>query len=742
MTPRRHLVLALAGLLLFCCSATPIRAAELPRTVLALYDSKVEAKLRFSNAHQFAALPLNHLGLIVEYHDIRQPLPSLAGRKDLRGVLTWLSGSALPDANALWSWLAAAQDQDLRVVVMGDLAVRSESGADATAERVNAVLRRIGFQDEGQWDPVTLGTKLRLAEPGFDGFERSFDDVLQPFSLYRPLDAAMHSHLIARRADGGESHLVMTGRRGGFAATGFIFHRDPSFLRTRWYIDPFAFFGRAFATEELPKPDTTTLSGRRMYYSHVDGDGWLNISSVPAYAKKRVPAAQVILSEIAQAYSDLPVTIAPVAAELDPEWHGSDEAIKLARQFFLLPNVEPASHTYSHPFQWSFFERYNAESEAPFRATYRASGQRRYGAGSEADRARAAAAAKAVGLASGYRIPRAYGDKPFDVAREITGSLAFIAALAPPGKPPRLIQWPGDTSPFREALTLTRIAGAFNINGGDSRFDREYPSYSSLAPLGLLRDGELQIYASNSNENTYTELWTSRFFGQRYVRETWENTEAPRRVSPINLYYHIYSGERLASLKALHESLDWVRQQQIAPVTTRDYAAIAVGFHTIRLEAVGERAWRILNRGELNTVRFDGALAQMMPDYSRSRGVLGHRRHQGSLYVALDAAEAEPLLILRSEQMVVPRLILDNARWRINSLACGESECRMQVQGFGIGDFLWRGAAAGRWRATLSNEIVELARQDAVVGADGLLGLALPQGAEAGATLVLRRIGP
>jgi hypothetical protein len=742
MSLRRHLCLGFACLLLILCSMGSAHAAELPRTILALYDSKVESKLRFSNAHQFSALPLNHLGLVVEYHDIRQPLPQLAGRKDLRGVLTWLSGSALPDANALWSWLASALDQDLRLVIMGDLPLRSESGADATAERVNVVLRRIGFQDEGQWDPVTLGTKLRLAEPGFDGFERGFDEVLPPFSLYRPIDGAMHSHLVARRSDGSESHLVMTGRRGGFAATGFIFHRDPSFLRTRWHIDPFAFFARAFATEDMPKPDTTTLSGRRMYYSHVDGDGWLNISSVPAYAKKRVPAAQVILNEVAQAYPDLPVTIAPVAAELDPEWHGSVEAMRLAQQFFLLPNVEPASHTYSHPFQWSFFESYSPEREAPFRSIYRASGQQRYGAGSEAERARAVAAAKAVGLSSGYRIPRAYGDKPFDVTREIAGSLAFIAALAPPNKPPRLIQWPGDTSPFREALALTRMAGALNINGGDSRFDREYPSYSSLAPLGLLRDGELQIYASNSNENTYTELWTSRFFGQRYVRETWENTEAPRRVSPINLYYHIYSGERLAALTALRENLDWVRRQQIAPVSTRDYAAIAVGFHTAQFNIVGERAWRILNRGEMNTLRFDGALARAVPDYERSRGVLGHRQHQGSLYVALDAAESDPLLLLRNEPGTAQRPILDNARWLVSNLECAVGQCRMQVRGFGKGDFLWRGAAPGRWQATLHQDSVELARQEAVVAADGLLALILPQGAEAGATLVLRRIGP
>jgi len=28
----------------------------------------------------------------------------------------------------------------------------------------------------------------------------------------------------------------------------------------------------------VPKPDTTTLAGRRIYYSHIDGDGWKELT--------------------------------------------------------------------------------------------------------------------------------------------------------------------------------------------------------------------------------------------------------------------------------------------------------------------------------------------------------------------------------------------------------------------------------------------------------------------------------
>ena len=744
------------AILLFCsllAIATQSAAADkpvgdkvVPRTILALYDSKAEPKIRYSNAHQFAALPLNHLGLVVEYQDIRKPLPDLSTRSDLRGLLIWVSVNAPPDPARFWRWLDGALDRGLKVAMMGDLPVQSDNRAGVSMDRVNATLRRIGFQDSGGWDPVTFGAKLQRRTPDMVDFERAYSDPPPAFSHYQPTDPAMHSHLIAQRQNGIASHLVMTGPRGGFAASGYIFFRDPSYLRTQWQLNPFKFFAEVFDTDALPKADASTLNGRRIYYSHVDGDGWLNLSTVPAYAKNRVPAAEVILHEVAERYSDLPVTIAPVAAELDPDWHGSQAAMRIARQFFALPNVETSSHTYSHPFQWNFFDNYNPAREAPFRAIYNSTGQQRYQMASEEEQKREAERARTVGLAPGYRIPRAYGDKPFDADKEIAGSLDFITRLAPTDKPPRLIQWSGDTSPSTEMLARVRRAGALNINGGDSRFDREYPSYSSVAPLGLLRDGELQVYASNSNENTYTELWTNRFFGQRYVRETWINTGMPRRISAINLYYHIYAGENLASLNALRENLDWLRAQEIAPIPTHRYAEIVGGFHRLRLEPAGAMTWRVLDRGAMQTIRFDGALARLSPDYRRSKGLLGHRHENGALYVSLDPAAQNPEIALSETGMPAAPLpgrpILDNARWQVDALACSEQGCDFHAQGYGRGDFLWRGFAPGNWRASIVSAAGERAEETVLVGENGLLPLRLPQLATLGARIRIAKAAP
>src|SRR3546814_6505229 len=84
--------------------------------------------------------------------------------------------------------------------------------------------------------------------------------------------------------------------------------------------------------------------------------------------------------------------------------------MELAREIFARPNVEPASHTYSHPFQWGFFRNYDPASEKPFRAIYDARGQDRYQGGDPDEKSMQAA--RAAGLHTGYRIPPAYGDKP------------------------------------------------------------------------------------------------------------------------------------------------------------------------------------------------------------------------------------------------------------------------------------------------------------------------------------------
>ena len=362
-----------------------------------------------------------------------------------------------------------------------------------------------------------------------------------------------------------------------------------------------------------------------------------------------------------------------------------------------------SSHTYSHPLDWRFFERYDRALEGQ----YAGSGQKL--------RSRSDAA---VGRSAGYGLPRSYADHPFDLEQEIAGSIAALGPLLPPGKRVELVQWSGDTLPFREAVLAVRRTGLRAINGGDTRFDRDFPSYAWVAPVGRPVGQHWQVYLSNSNENTYTDLWTDRFFGFTFLMRTIRNTEVPLRVKPFNVYYHMYSGEKLAALNAVRRNLEYARTQPLAPVAASRYAAIADGFYSARVEQLGPRRWRVTNRGALGTLRFDRA-SRLAVDLDRSTGVTGARHQQGSLYVSLDEDAVAPEVVLRDlrpdEQMPrAARPFLVHARWRVWRVRDSDLGLQFRAQGFGPGEFLWQMPRRTRVRVAVQGR--EAPPIDAVAG--------------------------
>jgi hypothetical protein len=240
-----------------------------------------------------------------------------------------------------------------------------------------------------------------------------------------------------------------------------------------------------------------------------------------------------------------------------------------------------------------------------------------------------------------------------------------------------------------------------NINGGDTRMDPEFPSYAWVSPIGLQSGEQQQIYASGSNENTYTHLWTDRFFGFQFLTRTLKNTDTPIRVKPHNIYYHMYSGDKLPGLVAVVENYKYARTQEIAPVTTARFAAVADGFYSATFTPVGPATWRVENRDGLQTIRFDRATLQTV-DFEKSSGVLGQRHFQGSLYVALDPEVGAPMIALKPTRTMgdlpssaVPYLV--ESRWEISGLQRTKTGFSFDAWGYGAGDSTWRVPVAGRY---------------------------------------------
>ena len=671
------------------------------RTIIALYET-VDGidTMQSTHLHKYAQTPLNHLGLKLEYHNVKNPLPNLRDRADVRGVITWFTTStAIKDPRKYLRWANDALRRDKKFVIIGETGFSTELGGKSTRiSLINNFLSQLGIKDTSEWISRSYQSVEEYSDPAMMDFERTFDvnKPAFPVVLITKPDVTSHYSLRTRKNSTVVSHLVVTSPRGGYIAPGYAANINTGNDRAvQWYVNPFNYFKKAFRTSELPKPDTSTLAGRRIYFSHVDGDGWNSVSLIEDYRKKNILCSEVLLEEIIKKNPDLPVNISVVAADTALDWYGTEESRVVAKKIFRQAHVEAGSHTFTHPFQWGYFEKYDSKDEEQFRSKYKKQDQKMAKMDIQSwlatflnekpERPMVDSA-----LHDNYQIPRAYAKEPFNLEQEIAGSFKEIEKLLPAGKKVKVLMWTGNTLPFEAALTLTREAGVLNINGGDTRFDDDFPSYLWVAPIGRQVGKELQIYAVNSNENTYTDLWFSKFHGFKYLPKTLENTEHPFRLRPINMYYHMYSAERVASLNALKSNIDYIKSQEICPIATSNYCTIAEGFFSTTFSKPSSDTWLVHSRKDLQTIRFDDA-AQRTVNYHKSLGIVGHRHYQGSLYIYLDKSTKEARIALQQlgASDLLSRPYLVHSRWQIYSLETHPKTFSFTSQGFGPGEMEW-----------------------------------------------------
>ena len=732
---RRVLALALCLVGMFLPGASDAQVMQ--RRVLILWDSSVTARWRDTFAHLMLEMPLNRLGYVVEPVDVARKIPDASAFEGARAVISWLEADTVPDARAAFGFIDAATARGMRFVQIGDAAyLRGRDGsASVTNAEANRVFARAGFRLAEDFVRLTFDVEVLRKDSAVVEFERPLDRILPPYPVWRPLDTRTRSLLVLRRQGQPEteSHVVMLGPGGGLASFGYSHFYEPELKRRQWRIDPFAFLTAALGASEGPVPDVTTLVGRRIYFSHIDGDGWRNVTEIVPWRRTRKLSSEVILDEILRRYPDLPVTVGPVVADLHPDWCGSDETRDIARRMFALPNVEAGSHSWTHPLDWKFFDDPDvAAKERPFLSRYPGCRSEPSRLAALYDRIRKRIAGIGgddddhsdfdgqYGTIGSYNTPRSFAQMPFDIDREIRGAAEYLSTLAPAGKGVPVIQWSGNTLPFEAVLRATRLAGMRNINGGDTRYDREYNSISYVAAIGRRVGAERQIYSGASNENTYTDLWSDRFFGYRALVETFARTASPRRLVPINLYYHIYSGEKEVALKALHDNIAYIRAAEIAPIFASEYAAIAEGFYGAVIERLDDLRWRISDRGALQTLRFDPPLDGMKVDLAHSNGVLGYRRDMGALYVALDpAVETTVVALTRNETGTRPSLV--DSRWPVAALWLDGGGFSFIAGGFGAGEMHWRATPRARYRITSGKSPAV----EAVADGEGLLAFTL-----------------
>ncbi|MBF0110144.1 MAG: hypothetical protein HQL76_13320 [Magnetococcales bacterium] len=132
------------------CAEEPT-AVEIPRVILSFFDSKkTNGQAWFSNTHKYAELPLNHLGLVVRYQDIHQPLPDPNTLDDVRGVLWWEDNQQLANPVVFLEWAITIMNVGKRFVLMGPPPlVRGSQGSCHSCNAHGKILANAGIWFSG-----------------------------------------------------------------------------------------------------------------------------------------------------------------------------------------------------------------------------------------------------------------------------------------------------------------------------------------------------------------------------------------------------------------------------------------------------------------------------------------------------------------------------------------------------------------------------------------------------------------
>ncbi len=557
-------------------------------------------------------MALEWAGYEVVYFNVEHGMPPPALAADCAGII-FDSLLQLPFSREkeYADWVLSQRAQGMKLLFVGKYPFEQEV-------ELNRVMLGLGLR--GSYDPLknprflkitTLDDKLMNAEAKVLPQNVDFNDIRAPLEA----KVALGQDAQDETANPRHYDAVYTTTWGGAVLDPYLTFQS-SGATALSYFDPFVLLDRIWPMGKFPAPDTTTRDGLRIFYSHIDGDGFVYET---AFDKKKL-CGEVIRDEVLKKYP-YPVTCSVIEAEVrcdQADLKDADAARyqAVARSMFALPNVQAASHSYSHPFVW-------VDADEDFLPLYEE---------------------------RNLRLKPAAAYPQLNMQREVAGSILYIEKeLLPEGKKIELMLWSGNCRPGEEALKVCEEMGVANLNGGNTTITKRHPGVSIIGPATMTWNGHRQIHASNQNEFAYTRNWSGPFYnGFQQVKETFELTETPRRLKPVNVYYHFYSASQLGSLKALTEVLDWTLTQSLHVLTAREFADLVSDSADAQLLQTGPESWRAITTGHLRTFRLPTGSA--VPDGPRCQGVLGWCQTPQGIYVHTDGSRVIYLTLIKQNK--------------------------------------------------------------------------------------------
>jgi hypothetical protein len=495
------------------------------REIFTLIDTSTMDRISLG-AHEYGALPLEYMGYIQKLYDVQNPLPNIDKMQQYAGVIIWLTHNYKYPAKLI-AWLQKLKKAGIKIVFANNFGIDTMN-----------LLQALDIYIQDVQEPLNNINKI-LYKDAMLGYE--IDPPLSSNGYYIKISKGKELYTIADK-NNHKSTLAAIMPWGGYAV-------GNAFMATIgedniWTINPFEFFAKALKLKPLIVPDVTTQNDKRILFSHIDGDGIMNRVEF----NPNLFSGDTIYSDILTKYK-IPISASIIGAEVDDNGLYPKLAQKLqtiVKKIYKLANVEPATHTFTHPFFWGLIKNGNLDEK--------------------------------------YRLkPKGY---TFSLAYEIKGMLDEInAKYLPKNKTPKAqtVFWSGDCAPTETVLDFVYKNRILNINGGDTYISNTHPWLSYIAPLGLQRGEYYQIYTGQQNENVYTHDWLGPFWAFKKVVQTFKLTNKPRRFKPIDIYYHFYSGSKRASLNALKYVYDWALKQDVNPLFTSEYIPKVMDYYTVSM---------------------------------------------------------------------------------------------------------------------------------------------------------------
>ncbi len=532
------------------------------REILLLYDSlKALDGQTDSMAHLLLSTPIEYLGYIPILKDVQDGYPKSLDR--YAGVVVVFSDEQ-KNMRKYYEWVKKVVDMGIKIAFFGDSGIPNSS-----------YLRKLGIKVTENKDELYSEYPI-IKKDEMIGYE--IEPIIKHrYNFYNPKNS--ENLLVTKNSKNEKSVLASITPWGGYIL-------DTAYLtnlrkENYWNINPFKFLAKSLRLKHFPIPDVMTKNGRRLLFIHIDGDG---LASGVEFVPEEKIAAQQLLESIVKKYN-LPHGISIIEGEVAkygvyPKF--AEISQLYSKAILYEPNVLPATHTYSHPFNWGKVERNPT--------------------------------------ITGYNLP--VTNFVFSPQREIGDSLKFInQKLTPPDKKAKALFWSGNCLPGEETLKYVAKNDILAINGGGTTITTAKNTLSRVSPIGLKRGKYYQIYAAVENENVYTNDWLGPFWGYELAIQTFKITDKPR-LKPINIYYHFYITTKMASLNSLRKVYNWALTQEINPIYVTEYIQKAHSFYYVSVAKKGDE-YIFGGLNYIDELRIPKSLGVV--DIQNSKGVIGFK---------------------------------------------------------------------------------------------------------------------